>query len=338
MIGMVIAPSGSSVEAGARSHGVPTVPWDTRSNSSAGNLLGRLRFPVRQAEDFDCNLFHAWHTRGFEWGVSLARHLALPLVGTLHDDPTSRQNSACRRYLLRTSAHRMAGIAVVSQAMEQLCKGAGWTVPMAVIPNGLPDEPPTLRADPGSVARVGFLGLNELWKGITTVVALVESFQHLPVEWEMFGTPSPTVEAPLKNLLDRFPHKVRFHGRCSPAEIYSKVEIIIHPSLAFDPYPTVLLEAARAGIPVIASAIGGAPEIVVHRETGFLYPASDVEEARHSLRTLLENSAIRLKMGQAARARFEKHFRLSDMINDYETFWTKSLYQATHPSLEPCEI
>jgi glycosyltransferase involved in cell wall biosynthesis len=77
----------------------------------------------------------------------------------------------------------------------------------------------------------------------------------------------------------------------------------------------------RAGLPVIASDVGGVPEAVKHTETGFLVPSRSVSAMTEALVRLTENRDLRVRMGRAGRMRFERHFLSSYMANR-----TRSLY------------
>ena len=85
----------------------------------------------------------------------------------------------------------------------------------------------------------------------------------------------------------------------------------VAPSLLPESFGIVALEAAAAGKPTIASALGGLADVVVDGETGFLVPPGDVEGLRGALERLAGDPALRERMGEAARARaaeFEERF------------------------------
>jgi glycosyltransferase involved in cell wall biosynthesis len=83
----------------------------------------------------------------------------------------------------------------------------------------------------------------------------------------------------------------------------------------------VLLEAARAGLPAIATCTGGSPEIVSEGITGLLVPSNDVHATEMAIRRLVQEPHSRRAMGEAARMRFESEFRVERMVADYFTFW-----------------
>jgi glycosyltransferase involved in cell wall biosynthesis len=93
-------------------------------------------------------------------------------------------------------------------------------------------------------------------------------------------------------------------------EILAASDIFVLPSILPDSFPTVILEAMAAAKPVIATRSGGASELVLDQETGFLIPMSNVSAGISALTKLIESEALRSKMGQAGRARVLKEFSL----------------------------
>lgn len=76
--------------------------------------------------------------------------------------------------------------------------------------------------------------------------------------------------------------------------------------------PLSILEAMSCGLPVIASEVGGTKEQIIHGSTGFLVPAGSVSEFAGAMRDL-SNRSVRLRLGSAARLRYEQHFTVAGM-------------------------
>jgi len=81
--------------------------------------------------------------------------------------------------------------------------------------------------------------------------------------------------------------------------------------------PNASLEAMAAGLPVIATDVGGASEQVLEGETGRLTPARDAAALARAIRELGNSPEQRLRFGAAGRARAEHHFNLDRMVSDY---------------------
>ena len=101
---------------------------------------------------------------------------------------------------------------------------------------------------------------------------------------------------------------VRFSGRVSPvAPAFEAAEIVVVPSFG-EGFGMVALEAMERGRPVIASAVGGLPEIVDDGRTGLLVPPGDVDALAAAIRDLIASPGRTAAMGAAGRARALEHF------------------------------
>lgn len=92
------------------------------------------------------------------------------------------------------------------------------------------------------------------------------------------------------------------------AELLSGLDIFVVPSILPDPLPTTVLEGMAAGKPVIATNQGGAKEMIVDGETGFLIPWDCPEVAVSSFQKLIDSPELRKKMGDAGQKRVAEHF------------------------------
>lgn len=99
------------------------------------------------------------------------------------------------------------------------------------------------------------------------------------------------------------------------AAAYQLADVVVVPSVVFDTFPTVILEAMSAHIPVIASIFGGAREAVRDGETGYIINPFDTATFAARLMTLLNDNSLRRKMGQAAFDRLMAHFTLQHQVD-----------------------
>ena len=87
-----------------------------------------------------------------------------------------------------------------------------------------------------------------------------------------------------------------------------------------DTFGNVILEAQASGLPVIVSDIGGPRDLVDHGKDGLITKGYDVGELVEAIRTLANDSTLRLNMGKAARARVESR----NWTEAFEHFWNTS--------------
>jgi spore coat protein SA len=100
------------------------------------------------------------------------------------------------------------------------------------------------------------------------------------------------------------------------AELLQRASIFCCPSIWNDPFPLAPIEAMAAGLPVVASNVGGLPETLAHGG-GVLVPPNDPEQLAEALSALAGDRQRRRYLAQAARQAFEQHFRWSDVRAQY---------------------
>jgi len=94
--------------------------------------------------------------------------------------------------------------------------------------------------------------------------------------------------------------RVKVLGPCLPDEMvrwYSAADILVHPSLS-EGLPNVVLEAMKMSLPVVASRVGGLPEIIEHGENGFLFPPKGGQRLTEILEDLIDDAKKRKEIGR----------------------------------------
>ncbi len=89
--------------------------------------------------------------------------------------------------------------------------------------------------------------------------------------------------------------------------------------------PIALIEAARAGLPMVATRVGGVPEIVSHDENGLLVERGDYQGLANAIQKLIDNPVIRKKQSLASRGAFEKKFNAEVMSSKTMNVYKKTL-------------
>lgn len=108
--------------------------------------------------------------------------------------------------------------------------------------------------------------------------------------------------------------RLRFLGHRSDVhEVLKAVDMVALPSLA-EGFPLAVLEAMAAGIPVIATPVGGVPEAMIDGETGSLVPPQDAGALAAAMTRLLDDQGMRIRMGRDARTRALQYFSIVTFV------------------------
>jgi len=109
-------------------------------------------------------------------------------------------------------------------------------------------------------------------------------------------------------------------GRRDTADFISLFDVAVLASLS-EGFSNVILEYMASSKPVVATEVGGNPEIVVPGETGLLVPPADGDALADAILSLLENKEVALRLGKAGRKRVEEKFSQDVMLRNYENLF-----------------
>ena len=261
------------------------------------------------------------HTAKAGWiGRAACRRLGIPVVYTPHGWPLADRMPGPRGAAFR-AAERMAArwadaIVCVCEQEKRLAlqNGIGRPDQLVVIHNGVRDVPPSLRASPGNnPVRIVSVARFEPPKnpaGLLRELAKLTTFEwHLDFVGDGPLEPACRALARELGLADR----VRFAGYAGDvAEFLAQSQIFALCSLS-EAFPRSVLEAMRAGLPVVASDVGGIGEAVDNGDSGYLVGASEGAMSA-AIAKLIGDSNARQRQGSRARLIFEARFRLESMI------------------------
>ncbi|MBS0266752.1 MAG: glycosyltransferase [Planctomycetes bacterium] len=129
---------------------------------------------------------------------------------------------------------------------------------------------------------------------------------------------------------------VHLAGYQSEPQNYLKLMNVFALPSSLEGLPLVILEAWAAGLPVVATAVGGVPDLIRHGDNGYLIPRGDELALQESLTNLLKDSSLAESMGQRARQEAVSQYDLSRMAGDYATQYRELLDgRRRGPSLLP---
>jgi glycosyltransferase involved in cell wall biosynthesis len=160
---------------------------------------------------------------------------------------------------------------------------------------------------------------------------LVEALGQLPagVDYEVTiagdGDLRPMLEARLGEL--SLTARVRFVGRLPNSEVaslLSELDIFAMPSRR-EEWGVAAAEASASGLPVVATTVGGIPEIVVDGETGLLVPPEDPAALARALERLIADPGLRSRLGTAGRRRIHDLYRWERCVDRMELVYRRAV-------------
>ncbi|HEX2835408.1 MAG TPA: glycosyltransferase family 4 protein [Thermoanaerobaculia bacterium] len=261
----------------------------------------------RLARERRFELIHAHLTYASIWGALLSRRTGIPCVATLHVAPPARGRDRIKDRLMRFALNRWAARTIaVSAALREKYLAAGGLDPakLLVAHNGIAIERFAHNGSPAHGRQLMTVSVLRPGKGIEV---LIEALTKIPSATLMVVGDGPMREE-WAALAQRFgvAGRIQWLGYRNDVEtLLPRADLFVLPSLD-DAFPTVLLEAMAAGVPVVATRVGGIPEIVDDGVTGKLVPPNDAAALAAAINALLD--ADTSGMRDAARTRARERF------------------------------
>jgi glycosyltransferase involved in cell wall biosynthesis len=318
--------------------------WRRAMPQAAKHLVGFLRDARRTRSVFEANPVDLLHVQivSNSHAVVAARSAGVPrILGTHHLDPGRTRLHQLMPEIL-TSRRLDHAIAVSRSTRDawarRVAMGGG---KLSVIPNGVDVAQYRRRLSPAAAREA--LGLPAGAGRVLSVVGrleeqkghryLLDAFAavlravpdaHLALAGD--GTLRGALIGQAQSLgIDRHVH---FLGHCRNVQaILDASDVFVLPSL-WEAMPFALLEAMAAGLPVVATAVAGVPELVVEGETGFLVPPADTEALREALVRTLQLPSSGAELGAAGRRRVDEHFSLQTMLVETQNRYRGMLQQS----------
>jgi glycosyltransferase involved in cell wall biosynthesis len=318
--------------------GVETVDLDVERASRPGRDGVAIAHLVRVARRRRIDLVHGHSSKASVLSALAARGSGVPSVYTPHAWAFQMRNAL----VLRTA---LGGVEMAINRLHQriiaVCDAeataaARWGIvsreQIRVVHTGLPaSAPPYPRAHARAALGVSSNAVVVAWVGRRSAAKrpeeLADVASQLPRAAVVLALGYGLADDPplTRALSDA---GVRVLGAdIEPGLLLAGADVFLLTS-AWEGFPLAVLEAMRAGLPVVAHAVGGVAEQVENGVSGHLVERDDVQRLAECTRTLVTDGSARRRMGAAAAERFRRHFTLESMLDGVERVYDEVLRPA----------
>jgi L-malate glycosyltransferase len=310
-------------------------PIDSLYNLRAAKLFVELvRFLYRE----QIHIVHAFDFYTSVFAVPAARLAGVPVVLASRRELLNLRTPWQQR-ATRIACRLATGVVVNSRAVEHDLAGleSGSRRKIDVLPNCIDLEEfesklssVEIRRDLGLSPRsilIGALGNLRPEKNLETFLLATRGILDAIPSAEFLVIGDGPAANKLKSLANDLclSESVHFLGeRADVPDLVAALDILVLCSYT-ESFPNAILEAMAMGKPVVATNVGGIPELVEEGQTGFLVPPRDPKAIADRVLSLCRDSARRLQMGRAAHAQVESNFTVQAVTTKLEGIYARSL-------------
>ena len=274
------------------------------------------------------------HTHGYRPDVvdaGVARRLGIPVATTLHGYTAGGWRNWCYEWLQYRAFRRFDAVVAVSRPLAQRLERAG--VPRSrlhVVPNAWAAlMPPLDRATarhalglPPNAFVVGWVGRLSREKGPDLLLEALFHLRDLPLVVAVVGNGVRRVSLQARASELRLDGRVRWHDAVADAgRLFAAFDVFVLSSRT-EGTPMVLFEAMAAGIPIVATSVGGVPDVVSPAEAT-LVPASDPLALGAAVRTVFGDGAAAQARACRAGERLQREFGVGPWLARYEAIYQR---------------
>jgi glycosyltransferase involved in cell wall biosynthesis len=254
---------------------------------------------------------HLLHVHGYKAGILgrlPARLLGIPVVTTFHSGERSGWPLKLYEWTDEWTSILGKRVAVSSAVQSRL------PLSSTLITNFLPESlPPAETALPRHIAFVGRLSAEKA----PDLFCILASQAPPGLQWHVYG------DGPMRNELEeRYAGVVTFHGVVPDFnDVWPSIGLLVMPS-RFEGLPYAALEALAAGVPILASRVGGLPEAVMENATGWLFDVGDMQTASVKLNRWITldpaaQGEMRMQCWRHVKARFSEASEMPKLLSVY---------------------
>lgn len=298
---------------------IPITVCHKRTKLGLGVFFELTRLLKRAQPD----IVHTHLFAGDFWGQLAAQRAGIKqIISTEHN--VNRDEGQLKHSIKSFLYSQDTRVIAISQAVKKYLQNV-LSVPekkIVVIYNGVDSAGFGEPAAPSAIRKIGVFGRFVAQKGQAVLLrALAELPANLEINFYGQGPDLFTLKRLIKKI--KLKQKIRFNSPVAPGQVahyLKQQDLIVIPSL-WEGLSIVALEAALAGRPIIASAIGGLNEVIIQNKTGVLVPPNNPRALAKAITYYQANPVVARKFAAAGRVFVAANFSLKQMINTYEKIY-----------------
>jgi glycosyltransferase involved in cell wall biosynthesis len=278
-----------------------------------------LKDVIHLLQRYKPNLIHCHTSKAGILGRVAARAVGVPAVFTAHTwsfaDGTSRIWKLIGTPSERLAARYTTRIIAVSDSNRDLAikQKVASESKIVTVHNGIPDTRHRAHPDRAGTPRIVMVARFVPQKNQQQLLAALSTIDA-PFHLVFVG------DGPTRAAAEQLAGDLGLAARVEFLGIRTDTDQILAGSHLFvlatnwEGFPITILEAMRAGLPVLATDVDGVREAVVHDQTGYLVPRGDTQLLAGKLACLLSDTKLRARLGSAGRAVYEREFTRTVML------------------------
>lgn len=295
--------------------------------------------PIRKPFLASINVFRGGFLHAHDGRGAHVAHWAQAILGVAYVITRRVDNRPSRSWSTRRMYRRAAGVAVLSKAIDRVMQEYLPGLHTACIPSASGDltfdtaQAAALRSEWGGDYVIGQVGaLEDSHKGQLDLIAAARQLLAEDDGWRFVIVGSGSDEARLRAAAEGLEQRLLFAGQVDNVGDYlAAFDALAYPSV-HEGLGSTLLDAMRAGLPLVASDVDGIPEIVSHEREGLLIPPRQPDALAAALRRLRSEPGLGARLADAGSARARDYD--PEVMADRYLDWYRSLgFDVTHTTV-----
>ncbi len=299
----------------------------------ARDYLGERRRIAQLCSQLQPCIFHTHGYRADVLDAPIARARGIPTVTTVHGFTGGGWKNRLFEWTQRRSFRRFHAVVAVSKPLRDRLAGGGIPLDrLHLVPNAC--RPPSAPLDrigarmalgaSGDAFLIGFVGRLSHEKGADLLLDALALLDDVPVKLSVIGDGDQRITLDKRAREHGLADRIKWHGAIPQASRFFNGFDLFVLSSRSEGTPIVLLEAMAAGVPVVATSVGGVPDIV-SSEQALLVPSESPSALASAIRSIRENPRAARERASAALSLVAERYASGPWLARYDAVYAQLL-------------